>query len=172
MAAADVELLPRLPASFGPERLIRFFPDYAAAHPLWFAVGHPPLADLRLPDGLAARLRRWSDYWVDTFGWDTGWPDGAPAQWWSAEEDRLPRDVSLAFGREFVVEAGDRYLHSTTGATSPSSAEALGALLRADAEERARVSADLESGARYDVDAAGLGYRQWLAERGRHESGG
>jgi hypothetical protein len=165
VAADAVEISSGSPSEYGPEVTVRFFPEYSLQHPLWFWFGHPDLADLQLPADLADRLRRWSAYWDRTFDWEDGWPDGAPEAWWTEEEDRLPRAIAMAFGSDFVVEADRRHLHSTGVAGSPASAAALHALIDAETEERRRIRADVDAGARYDAFAGDVSYSTWLADR-------
>ncbi len=165
MAADAVESTSELPPGYGPEVTIRFVPEYSLKHPLWFWFGHPALADLQLPADLAERLHRWAAYWDDTFHWDDGWPVGTPETWWVEEEDYLPRDVTTALGSDFVIEVGDRYLHSTSGPSSPTSATALHALINAETNERQQIRADIAAGARYDAVAGDTSYQQGLAAR-------
>ena len=162
MNADAVEVTSVLPVAHGPERRVRFFPEHSAPHPLWFGIGFPDLEELHLPAELATRLKGWAAYWDTTFHWDTGWPIGAPARWWSEEQDALPRDVALAFGSDFVVKAGGCYLHSTSGAEPPPTTAAMHALIRADADERARIAADIANGARYTAVAGHSNYAHWL----------
>ncbi|MGT2427392.1 hypothetical protein [Amnibacterium kyonggiense] len=169
MADHAVEVATELPSGYGPEATVRFFPEYSVLHPLWFWFGHPDLADVRLPAGLADRLRRWSAYWDGTFHWADGRPAGSPATWWTAEEQQLPRDVAVALGSDFVVEVDGRYLFSTAAAGSPTSAAALRALIDAEIEERHRIRARVAAGSRYDVVAGGVGFRARLARRGQGE---
>jgi hypothetical protein len=158
-----------LPIAFGPELVIRFFPDYAATHPLWFHFDVPDLSVLALPGDLSERLHRWSDYWDRTFHWDRGWPPGAPDRWWIEERDRLPHDVAIAFGSDFIVEFGDLYLHSTASAGSAATAAAAHALIAAEAAERARIHAEFASGTRYDAVAGGSSYADRLGARPQDE---
>ncbi len=169
MTEDAVQITLELPVGYGPELVIRLFPDYSAQHPLWFDFGYPDLSDLQLPDDLADRLHRWSAYWDSTFHWDHGWSAGAPDPWWTEEEDLLPRDVAIAFGSDFVIEAGDLYLHSTTIAAAPATAAAMHALVAAEADERARIRADITSGVRYEVVAGDTSYTEWLAAPQRDE---
>lgn len=169
MTGFAVQSTPELPSAYGPELVIRFFPDYSAQHPLCFDFGYPEPSELQLPDDLADRLHRWSAYWDSTFHWDHGWPAGAPDPGWAEEADRLPRDVATASGSDFVVEAGGSYLHSTTVAAAPAAAAAVHALVAAEADERGRIHADFASGVRYDVDAGDTTDTEWLAAPQRDE---
>lgn len=67
-----VKVTSERPVAYGPERMIRFFPEYSASHPLWFWFDYPVLSALQLPTDLAHRLERWSVYWNNAFHWDDG----------------------------------------------------------------------------------------------------
>ncbi|RIX29960.1 hypothetical protein [Amnibacterium setariae] len=169
MVANAVEVNSERPATYGPERTIRFFLEYSAPHPLWFWFDYPDLAALQLPADLAHRLQRWSVYWDSTFHWDDGWPAGTPEQWWEEEESRLPRDVAITLGSDFVIEVDGQYVHSTKDAGSPTSAAAVHALIDAEVAERQRLSGSIAAGAQYDVVAGDTSYRAWLADRQSEE---
>lgn len=170
MTADAVEVTSEVPPGYGPEAMIRFFPEYTHKHPLWFSFGYPDLADLQLPADLAARLQRWSAYWDTTFHWDDGWPTGAPQPWWTEEEQRLPHDIALAFGSDFLIEANGRYLHSTSDARFPASATALHALIDTEVVQQQQIQADIAAGAQYDFVAGGTSYKEWLARRQQDEA--
>lgn len=169
MVPGALEVTAECPVAYGPEVMIRFFPEYSASHPLWFWFDYPDLAALHLPADLADRLRRWTGYWNSTFHWDEGWPAGTPEQWWTDEEAQLPRDVAFTLGRDFVIEVDGHYLHSTRAAYSPASARAVHGLIDAHDAERQRIHAESAAGATYDFVANGTSYRAWLAARDSQE---
>lgn len=169
MVTDAIETTSELPAAYGPEVTVRFLLEYSSRHPLWFWFDYPDLADLQLPLHLADRLQRWSGYWDSTFHWDDGWPTGTPETWWTEEQARLPRDVAIALGSDFVIEVDGRYLHSTSSPGSLASAAALHALIAAETAERHQIRANIAAGANYDAVAGKTSYRAWLADRQSEE---
>lgn len=137
MAARPKGVLQSRPEGLSRWAVVAFYPDYGADHPLWIATGLADLDALHLPDELVARLRAWAEYWNARFHWDDGWAAGSPEQWWTEEQDRLPRDLAAALGRELAVAVDGGFIHSRAPASCPSAARAVAAYVD-EHEERHR----------------------------------
>jgi hypothetical protein len=74
------------------ERTVKLMPEYSVEIPLW-----GPWRELDLTAALLARLRRWQEFFDESFRWDSGWVSSTARDRWTQEaeavEDELRREV-------------------------------------------------------------------------------
>lgn len=85
----------------GMRRVVRLFPDYGRAWPLWesptTAPGGEPCTTpqtYRLTEGLANGLRPWNARWESAYHPERGWSDAALAMPWAREGERLAVELA------------------------------------------------------------------------------
>jgi hypothetical protein len=74
------------------ERTIKLMPEYSVEIPLW-----GPWQELDLSATLLSRLRRWQEFFDESFRWDSGWASSTARDRWASEaeavEEELRREV-------------------------------------------------------------------------------
>ena len=80
------------------ERIVKLMPEYSVEIPLW-----GPWRELDLSATFLARVRRWQEFFDESFRWDSGWVSSAARDRWAQEAEAIEDELRQEVGNRVDV---------------------------------------------------------------------